>query len=71
MEQTATPQYSFAMLHDPAAVLAAAERAEKWNLPRRICRPLDRRAAKLVNPEVAAYDADVEDAQLDDEEAAE
>jgi hypothetical protein len=62
MEQTAIPQYSFAMLLDPAVVVAAAERASKWDLPRRICRPLDRRTAMPVNPDVAAYDATVEDA---------
>jgi hypothetical protein len=60
MEQS--PQFSFALLVDPAVVLAAAERAAKWDLPRRICRPLERRYVAPVNAEVAAYDAGVEDA---------
>jgi hypothetical protein len=60
MEHTEFPQYSFALLLEPAIVLAAAERATKWNLPRRICRPLDRRVAAPVSAEVAAYDATVE-----------
>jgi hypothetical protein len=60
MEQS--PQYSFDLLVDPAAVLAAAERAAKWDLPRRICRPLDRRHIAPVSTEVADFDADVEGA---------
>ena len=67
MEQTTIPQYSFAMLLDPSVVIAAAERASKWDLPRRICRPLDRRNAMNLTPEVAAYDATVEEAGGTDE----
>lgn len=62
---------SFALLINPQTVQAAAERAAHWDLPRRICRPLDRRAATIVNPEVAAYDATIEDTPIVDEEAEE
>jgi hypothetical protein len=67
MEQTAFPQYSYAMLLEPAVVLAAAERAAKWDLPRRICRPLDRRLVAPISAEVAAYDATVEETPISDE----
>jgi len=61
MQQAMSTQYSFAMLLEPEIVAAAAQRAEKWDLPRRICRPLDRIVAQRVSAEVAAYDATVED----------
>jgi hypothetical protein len=60
MEQIAFPQYSYAILHDPAVVQAAAERAAKWDLPRRICRPLDRRVVAPISADLAAYDAAIE-----------
>ncbi len=66
MEQANCPQYSFAMLLDPAAVQAAAERAAKWDLPRRICRPLDRRTLVAVSADVAAYDAAVENTVVEE-----
>lgn len=68
MNQSMTAPLSFAQLIDPASVMAAVERADKWDLPRRICRPLDRRAAMLVNAEVAAYDASVEETTLLEDE---
>lgn len=67
MEQAAIPQYSFDMLIDPQTVVAAAQRAAQWNLPRRICRPLDRRVSRPVSAEVAAFDATVEDAPVAEE----
>ena len=67
MNDTITAQFSFAMLVDPASVQAAAERAAKLNLPRRICRPLDRCVARRVSAEVAAYDASVELAEVEAE----
>lgn len=68
MQQSMVTTLSFAQLIDPSSVLAAAERAAKWNLPRRVCRPLDRRMAIPVNPEVAAYDAEIEETTLVEEE---
>ncbi len=67
MEHIAFPQYSYAMLLEPAIVHAAAERAAKWDLPRRICRPLDRRVVAPISAEVAAYDATVEETPIDEE----
>jgi cob(I)alamin adenosyltransferase len=67
MDQAAFPQYSFAMLLEPAVVQAAAERAAKLDLPRRICRPLDRRVVVAVDAEVAAYDATVEATAISEE----
>lgn len=68
MNQSMHAPLSFAQLIDPSSVMAAVERAEKWDLPRRICRPLDRRTAMLVNAEVAAYDASVEETTLLEDE---
>ena len=59
---------SFAMLFDPAVALAAAERAAHWDLPRHICRPLDRYHGSRVNSALAAYDAAVDLAPLPEEE---
>ncbi len=67
MEHIDIPQYSFAQLIDPALVQAAAERAARWNLPRRICRPLDRRVVVPISADVAAYDATVEAAVIEEE----
>jgi len=67
MEQIEFPQYSFAQLIEPAVVQAAADRIARCNLPRRICRPLDRRMHVPVSAEVAAYDATVEASSVDDE----
>jgi hypothetical protein len=66
MDQISFPQYSFAMLLEPAVVLAAAERAAKWKLPRHICRPLDRRVVVPISADVAAFDATVDDLPIDE-----
>jgi hypothetical protein len=60
MKHAMLQQASFAMLFDPALAQAAAERAAKWNLPRRMCHPLDRCVGRHVNAEVAAFDAAVD-----------
>jgi len=61
-------QSSFAMMFDPAAALAAAECAAKWDLPRRVCRPLDRYVGPCVSADLAAYDAQVDDGVAPDDE---
>lgn len=71
MNQLTSAPLSFALLWDPASVIAAAERAAKWNLPRRVCRPLDRRMAIQVNAEVAAFDAQVEETTFIEEDTSE
>jgi hypothetical protein len=67
MNDTSSAPFSFALLVDPASIQAVVERAAQWNLPRRICRPLDRRAAPQGNAEVAAYDAAVDLAEVEPE----
>jgi hypothetical protein len=65
----AMPQHSsFAMLFDPALVRAVAERAAQLDLPRHVCRPLDRYAGSRVNADLAAFDAAVESALVTEEE---
>ncbi len=68
MNQSLSPLSSFAMLFDPSLALAAAKRAAQWDLPRRICRPLDRCGSNRLSAELAAYDAAVESALVAEEE---
>ncbi len=60
MKHTPLQQFSYAMLFDPMVARAVAERAAQWDLPRHICRPLDRYVGSRVSADLAAYDAAVE-----------
>lgn len=68
MNPSISPLSSFAMLFDPSLALAAAKRAAQWDLPRRICRPLDRCGGPRLSADLAAYDAAVESAPIAEEE---
>lgn len=68
MKHATHRQSSFAMLFDPAVARAAVDRAAHWDLPRRVCRPLDRYKGSKVSSDLAAYDAEVERAPVPDEE---
>jgi hypothetical protein len=68
MKHATHQQASFAMLFDPALARAAAERAAQWNLPRHMCRPLDRYVGPCVNSDLAAFDAAVDLAPVPEEE---
>jgi len=63
-----TPTFSFAALFDPAVARAAAARGAQWNLPRQMCRPLDRYVGRRVSADLSAFDAEVELAPLTDDE---
>lgn len=71
MNTTMSTPLSLGLLIDPAAALAAAARIAQSDLPRRICRPLDRRMAVPVSAEVAAYDADVDETSFTEEDESE
>ena len=71
MEQTVQIQSTFAALFDPEVARAVADRAAHWNLPRTVCRPLDRYVGARVNAATAAYDAEVELSALPEEEVVE
>ena len=60
MEQTLALAQTWTLLIDPAAAQSVIERLSKLRLPRRICRPLDRRRERLDNAELAQFDAAVE-----------
>ena len=60
MEQTLALAQRWAMLVDPVAAQSVIERVSKLALPRRICRPLDRRREQIENAELATFDAAVE-----------
>jgi hypothetical protein len=60
MEPTPATTQPWALLLDPAGAHAVIEHASKLRLPRRICRPLDRRRERIDNSELAKFDAAVE-----------
>lgn len=51
---------TWAMLLDPSAALSVIDHAAQLKLPRRICRPLDRRRPILINQDLAEFDAEIE-----------
>ncbi len=51
---------SWALLLDPVAAQDMIERMSKLNFRRRICRPLDRRAERVIDAKLVEYDAEVE-----------
>jgi hypothetical protein len=61
-------QSSFAALFDPSVARAAVERAARWNLPRRICHPLDHFTGKRASADLAAFDAEVDRAPIPETE---
>ena len=64
MEDAIPMTSSFAALFDPAVVRELAARAARWDLPRRMCRPLDTYAGKRVAAELAAYDDAIDSAPV-------
>ena len=60
MEQLLDPALRWTLLLDPAATQTAIERISKLELPRKICRPLDRKREKIENAELALFDAEIE-----------
>jgi len=57
---------SWNLLLDPAAAQDMIERMSRLNFRRRICRPLDRKAERIIDARVAEYDAEVEAANDED-----
>jgi hypothetical protein len=61
MEQTLALAPRWALLVDPAAAQSVIERMSKLELPRRVCRPLDRgNEKKIGNAEREQFDAAIE-----------
>jgi len=62
MEQAPVLSQRWAMLVDSTAAQSAIDRLSKLNLPRRICRPLDRdrRREQRKNAELEQFDAAIE-----------
>jgi len=60
MEQTPVLAQRWALLVDPAAAHSVIERISKLELPRRICRPLDRGSKPTANAELRQFDAAIE-----------
>ncbi len=68
MKDTISRQSSFAILFEPAVARAVAERAAQWDIPRRMCHPLDHHSGSQVSPDVATYDAAIDLAPVTEEE---
>ena len=60
MEPAPATTQAWTLLLDPAAAHAIIEQVSKVRLPRRICRPLDRRRERIENSDLARFDAAVE-----------
>jgi len=64
MPQPMIASHPFALMMDPAAVIAAMERSERLaHLQSRICRPLDKVVAPPADPETASFDGAVDAAE--------
>ncbi|MEO7725832.1 MAG: hypothetical protein ABIS45_01100 [Burkholderiales bacterium] len=66
MKHAVPTQSSFAMLFDPELARAVTARAAQWDLPRHMCRPLDREGPR-VTAGLAADDEALELAPQTDE----
>ncbi len=61
MPQTSIASNPFALMMDPAAVIAAMERSERLaHLQSRICRPLDKILPVPADAETASFDGAVD-----------
>jgi hypothetical protein len=60
--------FSYAALFDPAVALAAAKRAEHWNLPRHICHPLDHYTGRRASAVLSVFDAAVDSAPISEDD---
>ena len=70
--RSASPRLNpFTMMMNPEAILAAMERSERLQgLQRRVCRPLDRPLIpKLKAADLAAFDNQIDDEELDADDA--
>ena len=67
MEHVPTVGESWTLLLDPAAAQSLIERVSKLKLPRRVCRPLDRRREQVINTELTRFDDAIEAEAANDE----
>ena len=68
MPQTTFAPNPFALMMDPAAVIAALERSERLShLQSRICRPLDKLPPPSADAETASFDGAVDAGSVEEE----
>ena len=68
MPQTTIASNPFALMMDPAAVIAAMERSERLShLQSRICRPLDKILPTPADAETASFDGAVDAAPAEED----
>ncbi len=68
MFSSQTAANPFALMMDPAAVFRALETSDRLSrLQSRVCRPLDKPLIPRVGGDVAAYDREIDAAELDGE----
>lgn len=66
MQPIRTTPNPFALMMEPEAVLRAMEGSDRLQrLQRRVCRPLDKPLIPRVGREVADFDREIDDADLD------
>ena len=68
MTQTSFASHPFALMMNPAAVIAAMERSERLShLQSRICRPLDKILPTPADAETASFDGAVDAAPAEED----
>ena len=68
MPQTSIASHPFALMMNPAAVIAAMERSERLShLQSRICRPLDKILPAPAGAETASFDGAVDAAPAEED----
>lgn len=66
MQPTRSTPNPFALMMEPEAVLRAMEGSDRLQrLQRRVCRPLDKPLIPRVGREVADFDREIDDADLE------
>ena len=68
MERSQKTPNRYALILDADTITDVLKSVAQWDLPGRVCRPMDHRAGKCANVELERYDAEIDKATLTDEE---
>ena len=68
MERSHNTPNRYALILDAETIADVLKSVAQWDLPGRVCRPMDHRAGKCANVELERYDAEIDKATLTDEE---
>ena len=68
MFSSQTPANPFVLMMDPGSVFRALESSDRLSrLQRRVCRPLDKPLIPRIGSDVAAYDHEIDELELEPE----